>query len=339
MAETRLADIIEPAKFNAYVLKMTTELSRLVRAGIISMDDAITVAANSGGATVNMPFWNDLANVEPNISSDNPASTSTPQKIAADQDIAVVNYRNQSWSSMDLTSSVAGDDPMARIGDRVANYWVRADQSMLIAMLTGVIADNVANNNGDMVVNLATDAVGAPADAELIGAEAVVNAATTMGDHADDLTAIAMHSVPYSRLQKLDLITYRNETLQGSQQTLPIPMYLGKDVIVDDGCPAVAGTNRVTYTSYLFGRGAIAQGDGTPRVPVEVDRDPDAGDGGGQETLYSRVQKILHPRGIKFNNASVAGKSPTNTEFQNAANWTRVYDRKLIRFAALQTNG
>ncbi len=339
MAQTRLSDIIEPTVFMDYVVDRTKERSALYQSELVVDDPRVTELAMGGGSIFHMPFWNDLTATESNVGSDDPAQESTPEKIRADDERAHKHFRNQSWASMDLASAVAGDDPMKRVADLVADYWARDMQNTLIASLDGVIADNVANDSGDMVHDVATDAVGAPADAELIGPDAVITAKQTMGDAAEDLTAIAMHSVPYSRLQKLDQIDFRNTSEKGSAGGLQIPFYLGYRVIVDDGCPAVVGTNRITYTSYLLGRGSVALGEGRARVPVEVDRLPATGKGEGQEVLYNRRHFILHPRGIDFTAATVTGKSPTNTELRLATNWNRVYQRKSIRVAFLQTNG
>lgn len=47
--------------------------------------------------------------------------------------------------------------------------------------------------------------------------------------------------------------------------------------------------------------------------------------------LVNRRHFILHPRGVAFQNDSVAGASPTNAELATGTNWARVYDNKLIR--------
>tara|TARA_R110000796_G_scaffold117736_1_gene230773 strand:- start:15246 stop:16253 length:1008 start_codon:yes stop_codon:yes gene_type:complete len=335
MATTQLSDIIEPSVFTDYVLNRTKELSALFESEVILPDSQIAELAMGGGATYNMPFWNDLGNTESNVGSDNPASSSTALKIDADQDVSVKHFRNQSWSTMNLAGVIAGDDPMKRIGDRVATYWSRDMQRTLIASLNGVIADNDANDSDDMIHNVATDGAGAITDAELLTETNIVNGLLTMGDALEDITAMAMHSVTYGTLVKRDLIDF----IKASDGTTKIPTYLGRAVIVDDGCPAVAGSNRVTYTTFLFGRGAIGYGEGAPKKPTEVDNAPAAGDGEGQEFLYSRRHYIMHPRGIKFTSSSVAGKSPTNTELAAAANWDRVYERKQVRLAAIKTNG
>jgi hypothetical protein len=149
------------------------------------------------------------------------------------------------------------------------------------------------------------------------------------------LSVIVMHSALYSELQKQQLIAYVRDADNNTQ----FATYNGKRVIVDDGVPVVAGTNRLTYTSYLFGPGAFAWGEGRQKLPVEIDRNPEQGDGSGNEVLYNRKQFILHPYGFAFLNGSVAGTSPTNAELALAANWNRVLDRKLINVAIIKTNG
>jgi len=335
MAATQLADIIEPSVFNPYVIEKSLETNVLYQSGILASHPTITKLAQSGGSIIDIPFWNDLADTEANISSDNPASKSVPGKIGTGRDRAAQHFRNNSWSAMDLTAAIAGEDPMRRIGDLVAGYWQRQMQRTLIASMNGLVADNVATNAGDMVVNIATDALGTPTSAELISGSAVIDAMQTMGDASANLSMIAMHSVIYARLLKQNLIA----TEKTSDGKSTIQRYLDKRVIVDDTLPAAAGANRITYTTFLLGQGAFAYADGNPKVPHETKRDADAGDGGGQDTLFSRKDFVLHPRGVKFNSTTVVGKSPTNAELALAANWTRVVDRKKIRMVALKTNG
>ncbi len=334
MSETRISDVIVPEVFNPYVQKRTLELSALYGSGIVVNDPQIDALAKGGGNTFNMPFWNDLGGSS-DVGSDDPAVKSTPDKINASQDVSVKHFRAKSWSSMDIAGELAGSDPALVIADSVARFWARDLQKILISEIDGVIADNVANDGGDMIVNVATDAVGTPAAAEKISATLILQAKQTMGDAAGDLAAICMHSVLHTELQNQGLISF----IPNDQANIGWGTYLGYTVIVDDGCPAVAGTNRITYTSYLFGRGAVAYGEGSPKVPTEVERSPAAGNGTGQETLFNRKSFILHPRGIKWLAASVAGAAPTNTELENAANWDRVYERKAVKFAAIKTNG
>ena len=338
MAVTQLADIIEPSLFQDYVQLRSTELSALMASGIVTTNPEFDRLAKAGGRTINMPFFNDLdGSSESNVGSDVAGTLATADKITTGQDVSALHLRNKSWASTDITAAVAGADPMSAIGNLVAGYWTKDWQRLLIASLTGVIADNIANDSSDMVNTIGNDSASAVAAAELISSEAIIDTQATMGDAGETLTAIAMHSVPYNRLKVLQLIDYVQDATNPLGER--IPTYFGKRVIVDDLCPAVAGTNRIMYTSYLFAEGAVGLGFGAPRVPAEVERVAAGGNGEGVETLHSRQHFIMHPRGIKYLGASQAGASPTNAELALAANWDRVYDRKLIRFGALQTNG
>lgn len=329
MAKTQIADVIVPEVFNPYVVQRTAELSALRRSGIISNNPELDRLASSGGRLINMPFWDDLTG-DDEVLSDNGALT--PQKITAGQDVAVLLMRGKAWSANDLAKALSGDDPMRAIGDLVAEYWVRMEQKTLISILDGVFADNAANDAGDLVKNIATEDGDTATEANKLSAEAVIDAATLLGDAAGKLTAIAVHSIVYANMQKNNLIDFEPT----NTQNIGWGTYLGKTVIVDDGLAPVAGTTSgFKYKTILFGQGAIGLGNGAAPVPTETDRDSLAGD----DILINRRHYILHPRGIKFTDSSVAGSSPSNSELANAANWDRVYEKKNIRLVELVTNG
>lgn len=328
MAKTLISDVIVPDVFNPYVVERTAELSAIRRSGIAVRNPQFDVLASAGGKLINMPFWNDLSGDDEVLSD---SSALTPAKIDAAQDVAVLLMRGKAWSANDLAKALSGDDPMRAIGDLVAEYWARREQGVLTSVLTGVFADNIANDSSDHVNDISVETTTTDA-ANLISADAVIDTAQLLGDAKDQLTAIAMHSTVHARLQKENLITFEPT----SAQDIGWGTYLGKTVIVDDGCPRVAGTTSgFKYTTYLFGQGAIAIGEGQAPVPTETDRDSLAGD----DILINRRHFLMHPRGVAFQNATIVGSSPTNTELSEAAEWDRVYDSKNVRLAALITNG
>jgi hypothetical protein len=187
-----------------------------------------------------------------------------------------------------------------------------------------------------MVIDIATDSAAAITDAERISGEAVIDTRTTLGDHSSMIAVMAVHSIVFARLQKQNLIDY----IPNARGEVVIPTYLGMTLVVDDSLPAVAGSNRVTYTSILFQRGAFGFGAGSPDVPSELERLPATGNGGGQEIIYSRRTDIIHPYGFAFLSDSIVGESATLAELAEAAEWNRVYtERKNVGIAFLQTNG
>lgn len=350
MAVVQISDIYDPLTFDEAMQERQVELNAFLQAGIIQNDAQLQAHLTTGGQIGELPFYFQLATsgegasgTEPNFSSDNPANTSTPQKISSGKMVFRAAYQNNSWSSMDLAREVTSmRDPLMAIVDRVASYWSTNTQNRIVKSAMGVLADNIANDSSDMLVTVANDAVGAPTAAEKISGDLLIDAKATMGDRIQmtgDMV-LCLHSVVYAELQKQNLVEFipnsRGETNFGS--------YLGHRIVVDDGMPAVAGVNRITYTSMLIGPGAFGYGQGYPETPSEVERKPDAGEGGGQEILYSRTTEIIQPVGFSFLSAALTGGAGNTqasyADLANAANWDRVYQsRKNIRIAFIQTNG
>lgn len=337
MATTRLSDVIVPAIAGEYMVQAITEKSRLINSGIVVRDPQLDGYAAGGGRTFTMPHWNQLGG-ESSVGSDDPTQEITPDKITAGSCSAIRHVRTKAWSSMTLTGLLAGDDPSGRIMDMVAGWWDRDRQKMLVASANGVFADNVANDAGDMVVNLSNDDVLPVGAANKISATAILMGKQTMGDAADSLTAIMMHSVIHTSLQQQELIEY----MPNNSADIGFGTYLGYTVIVDDNCPAVMGTNRITYTTYLVGMGAFGYGETALDNAVTTRYIDEAGNGMGEERLFTRTSFILHPYGMTFkpdDGADLAGISPTNAELATAAKWDRVYDRKNVPLVAIKTNG
>lgn len=326
MAVTRIADVIVPAVFNDYVIERTAELSALQAAGIISTNPELDRLAESGGKYVNMPFWTDLDG-DDEVLSDSAALI--PGKIDALQDVAALLMRGRAWASNDLAKALSGDDPMGAIGDLVAAYWARRRQATLLQTLKGVFA------SASMATNL-HDIGSTAGEAGKFTATTFIDATQKMGDSKEKLTAITMHSAVEASLAKQNLI----QSEKSADGETRVKRYMGHTVIVDDSSPVevrdidptATVQNENVYTSYLFGEGAIGLGNGAAPVPTETDRDSLAGD----DILINRQHFLLHPRGVKFNAASVAGSSPTNAELGLAGNWTRVYEAKNVRMVAFK---
>ena len=335
MSQVQIADIYNPLVFAGAEQEAQVELNAFLASGVMVEDPRLTAMASVGGNTGELPFFKPLGTEEPNYSNDVTGDTSTPSKITT----AIMKYRlasqNKSWSTMDLAADLALQDPAGAITGRVGQYWATALERRLIQSTMGILASNVANDGGDMVVNIATDAADAITDAELVSNDAILDAQQTAGDHQAGFSAIAMHSVVYSRLRKQQLIDF----VRDADNNTLFSVYGNLRVVVDDSLSAVAGSNRVTYTTVIFGNGSIVSGMGRTTTPSELDRDPEKGNGGGQSTLYSRRADIVHPLGFEFSSSSVAGQSATLAELATAANWGRVWERKNVPICFLQTNG
>jgi len=343
MANTLISDVIVPEVYATYQAVDSPEKTAFFDAGVAVRSALLDGFANGQGGNIKtVPFWKDLdGSVEPNYSSDAAGTSAAPQKVVAGEQIARVAFINQGYSSADIAAELAGSDPIQRVRNRFGSYWRKAWQRRAIASLNGVLADNVANDGGDMVNNVAAATNTGVGAGTLFSREAFTAAAFTSGDHFDDYNAIAVHSVVYKRMVDNDDIDF----IPDSQGQLTIPTFMGRRVIVDDGMPftAAAGTGgsdaAAKYTSILFASGALGYGEGSARTPVEVQREAAQGNGGGIETLWERKQWLLHPFGFKFNSATVTGNSPNLANLALAANWDRVVERKNVPLAFLITNG
>lgn len=336
MATTQLTDVVIPEVYESYTAVNSPERTAFFEAGVAVQNGALTALANSGGNQVNIPFWKDLdATVEPNLSSDNPASSATPQKTTADKQIGQMAYINQTYSAADLAGEIAGSSPMQHIRNRFGRYWQRQWQRRTIAAIVGILADNAANDSGDMINDIAIEDGNNAAAGNLFSRSAFTGAAFTLGDAFESTSALAVHSIVYKQMVDNDDIEY----IPDSQGQLTIPTFLGRRVIIDDGLPVEAGvTSGFKYTSILFGQGALGYGEGRPAVPVEVEREALQGDGGGVEHLIERKSWLIHPFGFKVA-ATPGADSFSLTELNAAATWDRVVERKNVPLAALITNG
>ena len=273
--------------------------------------------------------------VETNYSSDDPTSPATPQKATQGEQIARKAFVNQGWQAADLASELAmGGTAMEAIRARTDRYFARQWQRRLIAATNGVLADNVANYSGDMVIDVASEAIADQTSSTRFNRDAFTEALYTAGDSAEIFTTIAVHSVVMAQMVKNNDIDF----IPDSDGMATIPTYMGKRVIVDDGLTVTTGgENGFKYTSVLFGPGAFGYGVGSPITPVAIDRNEEQGDGGGIETLWVRNTWLLHPFGFE-QTGTPSGISFTQAELATAAVWSRVLARKLVPLSYLVTN-
>lgn len=346
MAVVQLADVVVPEFFAQYMAENSPVSLSLSQSGVMVPNPLMEAQLGQGGDLLNIPMWTDLlspadpSGVDPNISTDVPTDLSTPFNINAVDQVVRKSYLNQSWASMSLAGEMAGSDPMQRISARLQAYWTRTYEMRLCQSLIGVLLSNVANNGSDMVVDISGAAAGTPITingtqytSPSFTRNAVIDCASTIGDQVQDFGAIAMHSAVYREAMKNNEI----EFVRDSDNNLLFATYAGLAVLQND---LLTMPTSGVYFTVLFGHAAVGFADGEPSTGfgLEVFRTPNAGNGGGLSTLYSRRNSIIHPLGFSFTSASVAGQSPVGAELAMAANWTRkaVY-RKSVPLAFLVT--
>ena len=345
MADTKISDVINPAIFIPYQQeRIPYKLALLQESGALIMpQDSILTQLAGGGRTIDAPFWNDLTRGEPGIPDDTD-DVLVADKVSAAREKMTQHTLVKSWSTSDVAGWIAtGDpnDPMRSIADGMDDWWYFATEFRIAKTLTGVLADNVANDGSDMLASVYSDVV-SPTAANKISIQAVNEARGTAGSQLNGFRVILMHTHVYMTLLNDEKISFRSP----SETTAGVPMYLNMMVIFSDEMPVTAGTNSPKYTCFLLGQGAISHRTEIPSNPtdkgtqgLEIHREPLVGNGGGRDTVITRRNQFLHPAGVGWLDASRAKEmAATAAELGDAVNWDRKYDRKNIKIAFLEVN-
>ena len=331
---TQLVDVITPELYNAYMQQYTAEKSSFVQSGIAVSDTRVAQQINNGGILLNMPFWNDLTG-DDEVLDDGDTALGT-DKITAGMDISTVMYRGKAWKVNELAAVISGDDPMKALLSRIGDFWLRREQKVLIAVLNGLFGTKTIEETeykGTLVDSHLLDISGnSGAAGKLIGGTSILDTKQLLGDAADKVKSLAMHSAVYTALQKQQLIEYIPDA---SNSNIKIPYYLGYRVAaVDDSIPVEGTGANAIYTTYLFANGSIARNEGNPNnlTTYETDREKLK----GNDIVITRRALTMHPYGVKFTSADVKDITPSNEELSDPRNWSRVYEKKNIGLLALK---
>lgn len=340
MATTQLTDVVIPSIFSDYVVKLSEEKSKLVQSGALVRSSELDGFLVGGGNTLNKPTWKDITNTAEKVANDQTSllfggsPALAPEKFGSYNEIAVRLSRTQQWASTQLASDIAGDDPMAALMSRVANYEALQLQASALAILAGVFADNdLAPSGADTHTqnDLTFDASGVSFVPGVTNftAENLFDCLQTAGDSQEDFGILVVHSAVFSRMRKNNLIDFIQDSVTG----VDLATFQGLKVVYDDGMPKSGNV----YHSYVFGPGALELGWGNPERATEVVWMPEAGNGYGEEVLFRRRKYCVHPMGHAYVGAVTVGE-PTNATLALAASWgRRCPQRKQVKIARLIT--
>jgi hypothetical protein len=345
MPATRLSDLtIIPGLFSNGVNLESLRLDALVQSGAVTHDPTLDQFLNNelGGNTVTVRHLSPLGEgVDPNISSDDPTVISESNKVTDVKTIAVRHSLNVSFSEMDHAVTLYGKDPLYSLEGQISKYWLGVRQKRILSSIKGLVADSVANHDSDLLVDIVGDPVAPDSPANLINQNAIIIAAAKMGDRMKELKGLLVHSTVFATMQQLNMI----EQMRLSDNDIIFDTFMGFPVLTDDSLTVDYVPENTTegeahpafnvYNSYLFGDSAFVTGVGNNKTPFEIDREPAKGNGSGLETVYHRVEWVLHPQGYQCN----LNDTPTIAQLEAATSWTRAWERKRIKLSVIQTRG
>lgn len=335
MATTRLTDIVPVKTFAKIVEGKVTENSKFRQSGLITTDARITSKAQTAGFEGTLPQWKPLPGGEAETMNDDPSVRGVPGKVEQVVMTARMIQRAKAIAAMDLTDYASDSDAIAYAATELARLWQTDEDSAVIAILKGLLADNVANDGGDMVSARHVTS-GTIAAANVFGWDAVIAARKQLGDLGGELQFMIAHSDVVNNLRAKE----PNAFVPASQTDIGLEKY-GKYAIVETDNWAVEGTtNFPVYTTVFAGSGLLGYGAGSfgENALAQV-RDEFAGNFSGQETIISRRRYILHPFGFSNKAPASNGVSQSNAELSASATWDRVVSRKAVPLVAIKTNG
>lgn len=345
MAITTIGDIVtgNVPVLLSYMTEEPVEKTAFFQSGILTPTPYAGEIARGSSNIANIPYWKTIdASIEPNYSNDIYQDIATPRAVNTGEMMARVAYLNEGFGQADLTVELTSQNPLQSVAARLDNFWQRQAQRRLIATALGLYNDNVAatdafHTQNDMVIDVSAT-LGFDSGAFIDATQTMGDA--LMGSGGQVLGAIAMHSFVYAQARKQQLIDF----IRDADNNTEFATYQGYRVVVDDSMTVVGTGASRKFISIIFGQGAIGYGEGAPTTPLEYDRAPERGNGGGVETLWTRKTWLMHPLGYSFTSAVITGngsetvaRSASWQDLANASNWNRVMERKHIPVAFLVT--
>lgn len=339
MAGTNLSFPYDSEIFN-YSWKNTPDLvlTTMINSGAVVRDSEIAQMISNGSNFFTVPFYDVLTGTEDVY---NGVNNFTGASLTGGSYSGVVYGRMSKWSAKSFIKDFnSGADPMAQIVNGVAQFWIKARQTRLIAILTAVFG---ITGDADWTLHktsLATTTSSAT-DANRIGVTSISDATIKAnGDNAGQYSLAIMHSVVANRLANLQLLEYSKYTdPSGITRNLPIATINGLTVIVNDGVPVAdsgSASGEKEYTTYILGQGAIRYAEAPVDIPSEMDRDPNTN--GGVDMIYTRIRECIAPYGFSFKGNVTSDVGVPDNVLTASASWERKMPAKSIFMARLITN-
>ena len=339
MAYSSLTDVIVRDLWTNDFIDASPVLQNILTSGLLVKDPKLdsVVNATDAGQSFELPFIADPAYDEPSIIDDS-TDDIVPSSIDWQTMYAMLGLYAKSWKESSIVQALSVNNPVQYIRDNyVAKYWAIDLLHRTMKTVAGVAADNIANDNSDLVLDVSNDDDQGSATDVTLNMEHTIDAVGLVGDKQDEFGFVFMHSKVYGDLKKADLI----DTVMPSDGGTPIEYYGKYRVTVNDLLPVTQGTNKKLYTTVIAKNGALAYA--TKTLPQEMSavalvKEELSGNGGGSSQFVTRRGLVVHPIGWSFDKSTVSGVSPTLAELENALAWDRKFQQKNSKFVFIVTN-
>lgn len=329
---TFLSNIVTRPEFLGYVAEAIYEQSAMLRSGAVVRDSSLD--ARGGGVKVEVATWKPISPTEERIESNAVWGTSgkgylTPQRIEAGKQTAPILHRGFSYGVDDLSRLGSGVDPMSQIRNYLATAINRLKMATLLSQLDGLFTTAYKALETDVSADVTPATLTA---ANYLSAASVIAAKSKLGERADRLGIIVMHSSCYFYLQSVGLLTFSSDSLSSGKDISwggggvgvtndQISYFAGLRIIVDDNIKPVDGASATgghaqKYPCYLMAQGAIAEG-----VQQELRIEADRNILSKQDVISVDYHMGYHCFGSNYTGTD----NPTNAVLGTAGSWANIY--------------
>ncbi|HAB18234.1 MAG TPA: hypothetical protein PLX89_07715 [Verrucomicrobiota bacterium] len=343
MAATNISNLWTPAIWINAANEGQATFANVVNSRAVIDLANLTQLATGGGTSGNVPTWKDITDGDEEIQVESTAAT-VGNITTVNQNVPILN-RQKAWGATALSAGVSGSDPIGQIGKQLGASRSKRQQKIVLALLRGAFAGLGAAGASAALSAVRSDlfieAGNSATSANLISADAFINAKALLGELGDTLQngAIFMHSAVRAALEKLDASSFKS----GVQSGLPFTVKTYKDIPVFtcDALVRAGTTNGYVYETYILAEGVIGRGQKPQSNNVgDVASLVREEDGSKNDVfLYDRQRLAIHLNGMIWG-GTPAGQSATNAELGTAASWTLAYTTaNRVGAVLLRTNG
>lgn len=316
---TKVLDMITPEQYTQYTNYFSENHSAFIQSGILVDTPQLDQVIVNGGLFVTMPEFQETNLTDQVLQEDKAIETG---KTSATKQVAPVLYRGTGASFTDLSSIISGAQPATQLLNDFGNYTVRSDQAILQAIVNALF-DKTSGTLKDTHVSDQS-----AAQNPVISPEMVIDAQSILGTSRSKLSVIAMHSKVKAELQKQNVQT--KHYIPASESQVGFDSYLGMRVVEDDTLLPVDGV----YPTYIYATGSFGRNKATPNDLITFETDREAAK--GNNMLYVRRSRVIHPLGAQFTSANISAQTPTNEDLANPANWKKIREDKKIGIICLK---
>lgn len=329
--------VFDPEVFSDYMAEQPTWNDRILASGILVQDDTIMNLIGTEGNVATLPFYIPIdAEEDPALNNDG-ETDNVPSEISGKKQTCMLIQRMKAWKAQDFTKELTGADPMTHVANSVAGYYRQVRAKDLMSIVDGVLAlDGMANHITDLS---ATGAATVTADNKINETSLIYAQQKAIGDSADTMGLLFLHSYIYARYKAMGLVDYNKYTVTNAiERDIELPTINGFIPVVSDRFTVdTSGTNPV-YKTYMIGSGSILTCDKTNyEDPYYTDYDPETK--AGIRKLYTKQGYVMHPNGFSLDVSKIAKESPTVAELGKKANWSLAFKEKNIRMGMIKSNG